>query len=129
MKTHALLLCLLPLSILFVTGAARAQEAPGSSNGAGATATGPNAPPPERDKQETKEDYTHFRFGLGLDGNYLFASGINGAAVGLELRLGAQINQWFAVYYQGHGLVGGAAGGVRPRENICGGRLIVTDSV
>jgi hypothetical protein len=107
MKNQALLLA--PLSILLLTATAQAQETQNPPN-SGSTVEASKSPP-DRDKQETNEDFTHFRFGLGLDGNYLLASGVNGAGVGLQIRLGAQINQWFAVYYQGHGLVGGVVGG------------------
>jgi hypothetical protein len=102
---------LLPLSILLIAGAARAQEAQTPASAGAGTTTNASNTPPDKDKQQTNEDYTHFRFGLGLDGNYLTSSGLSGAGVGLQIRLGAQINQWFAVYYQGHGLVGGLVGG------------------
>jgi hypothetical protein len=92
-------------------GAARA-DAPPDSAPAGATAAPSSANDPNAKKRDEEEkDTAHFRIGFGLDGNYLFASGLNGAAIGLQLRLGAQVNQWFAVYYQGHALVGGIVGG------------------
>jgi hypothetical protein len=61
-------------------------------------------------KDEEEKDSAHFRFGMGLDADYLLApgsTGIQGFGAGLELRLGAQVNQWFAVYYQPHAIVGG----------------------
>jgi hypothetical protein len=64
----------------------------------------------EKKKEEEPKDSAHFRFGMGLDGSFLYAAGqdgIEGAAAGLQLRLGAQINQWFAIYYQPHAIIGG----------------------
>jgi hypothetical protein len=61
-----------------------------------------------------KRDSVHFRFGLGLDGNFMFApnpTGLLGLGPGLQLRLGAQINSWFATYYQAHAIVAGTIKG------------------
>lgn len=68
------------------------------------------APKKEEKKDEEEKDSAHFRFGLGLDGDYFFEPGANslqGIGVGLQIRLGVQINQWFATYYQAHAIVGG----------------------
>jgi hypothetical protein len=101
------------LAVLFLAtwaGSATAQEQPATSAPPAPPAANASSGEAPKEKK-ADEDYAHFRFGLGLDGNYLVASGLSGAAVGLQLRLGAQIDQWFAVYYQGHALVGGIVGG------------------
>jgi hypothetical protein len=64
----------------------------------------------KKEKKEEQRDTTHFRFGLGLDANYLLSpgnEGLQGLGIGVQLRLGAQINQWMAAYYQAHGVLGG----------------------
>jgi hypothetical protein len=72
-----------------------------------------SAPKKEEKKDEEDKDTAHFRFGMGLDADYIFTpktsslSGLQGFGAGLVLRLGAQINQWFAIYYQPHAIVGG----------------------
>jgi hypothetical protein len=75
--------------------------------------------PKADDKDKEEKDSAHFRFGMGLDADFLFAPakgtagsagavpGIQGFGAGLALRLGAQINQWFAMYYQPHLVLGG----------------------
>ena len=70
----------------------------------------PAAPVRESAEKREDADFAHFRFGLGLDANYLVtpgANGVQGLGVGMQVRLGVQINQWFAAYYQAHGIVGG----------------------
>jgi len=62
----------------------------------------------KKDKEE--KDFAHFRFGLGLDGNFLLSpgtEGLQGLGIGIQVRLGVQINQWMAAYYQAHGVLGG----------------------
>jgi hypothetical protein len=73
-----------------------------------------SAPKKEEKKDDEPKDSTHFRFGMGLDADYIFSPprkaplvGLQGFGAGLALRLGAQINQWFAVYYQPHAIIGG----------------------
>ena len=89
-----------------------------------APAQTPQTPPPPRPEDRTKaddknkegKDSTHFRFGMGLDADLIVAPktstapGLQGFGAGLELRLGAQINSWFAIYYQPHAIVGGTIG-------------------
>ena len=61
-------------------------------------------------KDDEEKDSAHFRFGMGVDADYLVApgsTGIQGFGAGLQFRVGAQVNQWFAIYYQPHALVGG----------------------
>jgi hypothetical protein len=48
-----------------------------------------------------------FRFGVSLDGNLLAEPDLIGLAVGLAVRVGVQFNEFFALYYQPHGIVGG----------------------
>jgi len=56
-------------------------------------------------------DPVRVRFGVALGGELLVApsSGLVGLGIGLTFRLGVQFNQWFGLYYQPHGLVGGWA--------------------
>jgi hypothetical protein len=64
----------------------------------------------KKDKDKEERDYTHFRFGLGIDANYIVSPGtlgLQGLGIGVQVRLGAQINQWMAAYYQAHGILGG----------------------
>ncbi len=71
------------------------------------------APPPaekEKKKDDEEKDSAHFRFGLGLDANYFVSpgtNGIQGLGIGLQVRLGVQMSQWWAIYYQAHGILGG----------------------
>jgi len=67
----------------------------------------------DEEKKKEEEDNAHFRFGMGLDANYIYgpktstAPSLNGFGAGLEFRLGAQIMSWFAAYYQPHAILGG----------------------
>jgi hypothetical protein len=107
MRTHLRLKALTLLVVATPVTIAHADPPPAAP----AASTAAPAADGEAKPKKDKEDYVHFRFGLGLDGNYMLAPGVSGAGVGLQLRLGAQINQWTAVYYQGHGIVGGILGG------------------
>jgi hypothetical protein len=86
----------------------------------------PPAAAPVHESVAKKEDpdYAHFRFGLGLDANYLVTPGTNGfqgLGAGVQVRLGAQMNQWIAVYYQAHGIVGGT---LENSGNLAGATLV-----
>ncbi len=73
-----------------------------------------SAPPAEEKKDEEKRDSAHFRFGMGLDGNFFLSpapTSIDGLGAGLQLRLGVQINSWCAAYYQAHAILGGTLQG------------------
>jgi hypothetical protein len=84
-------------------------------------ATMPVAPPPpessprgEEKREDEKKDSAHFRFGMGLDGDFILAprpTSMQGLGAGLQLRLGVQINSWFATYYQPHVVLGGTIQG------------------
>jgi hypothetical protein len=109
--------CLVMGLVLGAPVTAAAQEhATGSGAGAPIVAVavpdqGPTGAPVEPDATTKPKDAPHFRFGMGLDGAVLVSPNVTGAAAGLQLRLGAQINQWFALYYQGHALMGAVVGG------------------
>lgn len=72
--------------------------------------------PPTRPLDVEEPDPVRLRFGIALDGDLLAADGLVGLGIGLTARLGVQLNQWFGLYYQPHGIVGGwlseSAGGV-----------------
>jgi hypothetical protein len=73
-----------------------------------------SAPTENLNVDESKKDSAHFRFGMGLDADYLLApspTSLQGLGAGLQVRLGVQINSWCATYYQAHAVIGGTVQG------------------
>lgn len=56
------------------------------------------------------------RYGFDLGGGYMFAGGLRGASIVGSFRLGGQINDQLAVYYQGTLPMGFAAGTINGRD-------------
>jgi hypothetical protein len=116
MRTNRSVRLAVVTTVLVLSAPARAQEAQVTVStpppGAAVVVQAPPARPAteKTDKEGEVKDSAHFRFGLGLDGNYLFSpgnAGVQGLGIGAQVRLGAQINQWMAAYYQAHGVIGG----------------------
>jgi hypothetical protein len=102
------------LTVVLLSTTSLAQEATVTASPAapsGTVVVQPAAAQPvteNKRKEEEEKDSAHFRFGMGLDANYLFSPNrLQGLGIGVQVRLGAQINQWMAAYYQAHGVLGG----------------------
>jgi len=114
---RALLFLTALTSVLGLAAEARAQDAqvtvapaPAPTPSALVVAPAPGGAPAKEEKPPEEKDSAHLRMGFGLDGDYMFGPGANsiqGLGVGLQIRIGAQINEWFAAYYQAHAVAGG----------------------
>lgn len=104
----------LSITLLLITGSARAQDA------APATAEAPAGATPPASAAELHRDGGRFRFGIngsaGLERVSANGSSASGGMYGLDLRLGWQLNDLLAVYFQPHlsfGSLAANGGGAR----------------